>query len=85
MANNSRDMTLRPSMVWLRRSCDCRFDFCLDRSAQRIVLARATQETFTIAADCNSLGFDRLVENIQSLFDFLARDICPRNEAFLKV
>jgi hypothetical protein len=81
MANNSRDMILRPRMVWLGDG-DRRGDFRLDRSARRIVLARATQETCKIAADCNSRRFDRLVESIQSLFDFLARDIVRATRRF---
>jgi len=49
-----------------------------------IVLGRALQETRALAADCNSRGFDRLVENDPSSFDFFARIFSARREAFLK-
>src|SRR5579871_2992472 len=61
----------------------CRF-LRWERLAPGIVLARATQETRALAADCNSRRFDRLVGNVSSSFDFFARAISPRREAFLK-
>jgi hypothetical protein len=56
-----------------------------DGFAPRVVLGRALQETRVLAADCNSTGFDSLVGNDLSSFDFFARATCARHDARLKV
>lgn len=86
MPNNSqRDMTLPQCMMRPRRGGDRRVDLRRERFPPWIVLARAAQETRALAADCNSRWFDRLIGNDSSSFDFFARAISARREAFLKV